>query len=375
MKLTFADYHTTDELTFKRLVLICDELAFFDAPSISLADNLGTVGQKSGLRHFIKDFEGSPVKLIVDEPPNSTFNSGFYHKYFEKDLANKVFLNTIFEGIEKGWITDHLFDSSKTNTSGEFKDYKSWILANREEILATNLYEIERPKEVWKVTNKQEAMFAFKILASTESMSVTSTLFICNKYDNSPVSINPYLNKLISVRLSSDVYNGKPIKARQLGLKLMDCFIPDEALVQITWQDILEFRQQTKAYYEAWSIEINKLEATIFKEIDILSDQDILNLIDSEINPKLFELKNEIRRIRDDRYKNILKTVKNVLISSIALGTLSGLSIPGAIASFIGTNLKTPQLTDDIIDAHFQLKDKQLSNGLTYLLKIQNLLQ
>lgn len=375
MKLTFSDYHTTDELTFKRLLLICDELAFFDAPSINIADNLGTVGQKSGLRHFIKDFEGSPVKLIVDEPPNSTFNSGFYHRYFEKDLANKLFINTIFEGIEAGWIYDNLFDSGKTNPAGEFNDYKSWILANREEILATNLYEIERPKEVWKVTNKHEAMFAFKILASSESMSVTSTLFICNKYNNAPVSISPYLNKLISIRLTSDIYNGKPIKARQLGLRLMDCFIPDEALLQISWQDILEFREQAKPYYEAWNIEINKLEAIIFKEIDILSDQDILNLIDSEINPRLLELKNEIRRVRDDRYKNIFKTIKNVLVSGIALGTLSGLSIPGAIASFIGTNLKTPQLTDDIIDSHFKLKDKQLSNGLTYLLKIQNLLQ
>jgi hypothetical protein len=97
-------------------------------------------------------------------------------------------------------------------------------------------------------------------------------------------------------------------------------------------------------------------------------------LFDTEINPRLRELKNEIRRIKDDRFKNILKTIKNCVLSSIALGILSSISITGAFASFIGTNLKTPQLTDDIIDANFKLKDKKLSDGLTYLLKLQELL-
>ncbi|HEY5370759.1 MAG TPA: hypothetical protein VIJ75_17370 [Hanamia sp.] len=70
-----------------------------------------------------------------------------------------------------------------------------------------------------------------------------------------------------------------------------------------------------------------------------------------------------------------MKTVKNVVLSSIAFGTLSGLSIPGAILSFIGANIKTPQITDEIIDAHFALKDKKRSNGLTYLLKVKEKFQ
>jgi len=51
------------------------------------------------------------------------------------------------------------------------------------------------------------------------------------------------------------------------------------------------------------------------------------------------------------------------------------LSVPGAIAGFIGSNLKTPELTDEIIEAHFKFKDKKASNGLTYLLKLQEYLQ
>jgi hypothetical protein len=99
----------------------------------------------------------------------------------------------------------------------------------------------------------------------------------------------------------------------------------------------------------------------------------VLRLFDTEINPRLRELKNEIRRIRDERYANILKTIKNTVISGLAFGSLSSLSITGAIASFIGANFKTPKFTDDTIDANLKLKDKKLTEGLTYLLKLQEL--
>ncbi|MDE3125998.1 MAG: hypothetical protein KGK14_10825 [Bacteroidota bacterium] len=371
MKLTFADSPGINEHDLKKLLLVCDELAFFNWPSINLAGTYGSVGQKSPLNHFRQEFEGSPIKLIVDEPPNTTFNSGFYHRYFEKDLESIEFKNTILKGIEKGLIYDHRFDDKQNINTGEFKDFKAWILNNKGEILNTNLYDLEAPKGGFEITNKHQALFAFRLMASSKSMAVSSTLFICNKYNNSPVSINPILNELISLRMTDEIYNGVTTKSRQLGLKLMDCLIPDEALTQIPWQDILLFREKTKAYFEAWDIELKKIEATLFKENSSLTNSDISNLIDSDINPRLFELKREIEKIKEDRYKNILKTVKNVLLSGISLGALSGLSITGAIVSFLGANVKTPQITDEIIDAHFSIKDRQRSNGLTYLLKIQ----
>jgi hypothetical protein len=371
MKLTFADSPGISEHDLKKLLLVSNELAFFDWPSINLAGTFGSVGVKSPLGHFRKEFDGSPVKLIVDEPPNSNFNSVFYHKYFEKDLESIEFKATILKGIEKGLIHDHRFTDEQNLNRGEFQDYKSWVLNNKSEILNTNLYDLEIPEGGFEITNKHQALFAFRLMASSKSMAVTSTLFICNKYNSSPVSVNPILNELISLRITDEIYNGAETKSRQLGLKLMDCLIPDEALTQIPWQDILVFREKTKEYFEAWDIELKKIEATLFRESPSLTDSDILNLVDSDLNPRLFELKREIEKIKEDRYKNILKAVKNVILSGISLGTLSGLSITGAILSFLGANIKTPQITDEIIDAHFSIKDRQRSNGLTYLLKIQ----
>ena len=373
MKITFSDSPNIDELTFKRLVLLGNELVFVERPSISLADNYLTVGMSSQLRNLTNEFEGSPVQLIVHEPPDTTCNSAFYRKYFEKDLLNAEFLDTIFEAIKNNTIYDYHFDPKQSNASGEFQDYRAWLLAHQTEIKALDIANIARPEQVFKITNKAEALFAFRIIATEQSLRVTSVMHACNKYESNSTSINPFLNKLIALRLSNEIYNGRSTRTRQVGLKLMDCVIPDEALKQISLPDLLDFREKTKVYFESWTIEMNKLEALLFKDNFSITDHDILNLYDTEINPRLRELKNEIRRIKDDRFKNILKTIKNTALSCIALETLSSLSVTGAIAGFIATNLKTPQLTDEIIDANFKIKDKKLSEGLTYLLKLQEL--
>lgn len=373
MRLTFADSPNIDPLNFRRLLLIADELVFVDRPSISLANNFGTVGMPSWLRSIQHEFEGSEIKLIVDEPPNTTFNSQYYRQYYLNDMDNPEFLNTIFEGIKNNWIYDPHFDPKDKHCEGDYIDYRKWLIENKNEIMQTSIVDLEMTGEPFRIANKNEALFAFKIITAEQSLRVTSIIHICNKYNNSPISINPYLDKLINLRLSNAKYVGQTQKSRSLGFKIMDCMIPDAALTKISIDDILEFREKTSEYYKNWTIEINKIESQLFINQGI-SNSEVSCLLDVEINPRLRELNNEIRRIRDDRFKNILKTIKNTFLSFVSLGTLSSLSIPGAIALFVGNNLKTPKLTDEIIEAHFQLKDKKLSNGLTYLLEVQEYL-
>jgi len=373
MKLIFADSPTIDELTFKKLLLTASDLVFVDRPSISLSKDFGTVGVPSNIRSVVKKFEGSPIKLTVDEPPNSNFNSNYYREYFSKDLKEKDFLNTIIDGIKDDWIYDNHFNNERKLCQGEFENYKNWILKNRDELINTNLIEFETPEgEPFRIANKEEALFAFKIIAAEQSLRVTSILHMCNKYNHSPISINPYLDRLINLRMSNENYVGKIPPSRSLGFKIMDCMISDDALYHIHWLDILGFRERTKDYYEAWEIETNKIQAQINEDI---TEDIIRRLVDSDINPRIKELELEIQKIRDDQFKNTLKTVKNTVISFISLGTLSSLSIPGAIAAFFGINLKTPQFTDDIIESHFNLKQKRLSHGLTYLLETKKLIK
>lgn len=370
MKIVFADSPNIDELTFKRLLLLGNEIAFVERPSIQFIKDLGTVGMPSGIRGLLPQFENAPVKLRVEEPPTTVFSSGFYQQYFKTDISNPDFISTVIEGIRNRWFYSHFFDTEKNRATEEFKDFHSWILNNQEEISQTDLNSIDLTGFHFEINNKENAYQAVKMILSEESLRVTSVTHISNKIASNPTSINPFLDKLINLRLSSELYTGKSHNSKSLGMKLFQSMIPDEALLKIPVEDLLSFREDTKKYYEAWTIEINRLEAQLAKEGFALSDKDIQNIIDIDINPKLFELKNEIRRVRDKKFADVLKVVKNNVIAVIAGGTLSAINLPAAILGFITTNLKTPKLTDDIIDNQFKLKDIKDSNGLTYLLKL-----
>lgn len=370
MKFVFSDSPNIDELTFKRLLLLGDEIAFVERPSIQFIKDLGTVSSPSGIRGLLPQFENAPVKLRVEMPPDTVFSSGFYQHYFKLDIANPDFISSVIEGVRNRWFYSHFFDTENNRATAEFKDFHSWILNNQKEISRTDLNSIDLTGFHFEIKNKDNAYQAVKMILSEESLRVTSVTHISNKIGSNPTSINPFLDRLINLRLSSELYTGKSHASKSLGMKLFQSMIPDEALLKISVEDLLSFREETKQYYEGWSIEINKLEAQLAKDGFALTDKDIQNIIDTEINPKLFELKNEIRRVRNKKFADILKLVKKNAIAVIAGGTLSAINLPAAILGFITINMKTSKLTDDIIDNQFKLKDIKDSNGLTYLLKL-----
>ncbi len=374
MKLLFADTPTIDGLTFRRLMLLGSELSFVERPSILLADNYLTGGVYSNVAELIPKFDLSPIKLKIGQPPTTVFASNFYQEYYNKDLENPLFIDTVINGIQANRISHLIFDSTQNKNEGEYKDFKNWILKNRDKLKEFDFKSVERPDKIFKVTNLKEAYFAFSTILSEQSLRVTSVINIAENFRTNPVSINPYLNLLINQRVTNRIYTGEDIRSRQLGLRLFEAMIPDEALVHLSIDDLLKFRKKTKSYYDAWEIESNRLESQLINGGFDFPESKIQKIIDTEINPKLFEYKNEIRRVRDEMFSKIMKLVKNVGISVITGGTLSTIDIPSAIYGFIATNLKTPELTDEIIDAHFKLRDIKRSNGLTYLMKVNQLI-
>lgn len=373
MKLIYSDSPDIDALTFRRLMLLGSELTFVERPSIQLEENFGTIGKPSNVEPLKPLFDGSPIKLQIGVPPSNIFSSNFYKEYFKKDLVNKFFIDTTIDGIAANWIHSLYFNPKTNKNEGEFKDFKNWILNNRDELYNIDYLSLKTPENIFKIKNKNDAYFAVRVILSEQSLRTTSILTIAEKYGGNPLSINPFLNKFISHRLSNEIYTGKDAKTRQLGIRLFEAMIPDEALFHLTLEDILLFRERTKSYYTAWEVEINRLESKFLKNGSDFTNKEIQQIVDEEINPKLFEFKQEIRRVRDDQFAKIMKLVKNIGISVITGGTLSTINIPTAIAGFIATNMKTPQITDEIIDVHFKLKDIKMSNGLTYLMKINQL--
>jgi len=372
MNLIYSDGPDTDGLTFRRLLLLGSELTFVNRPSIQMAKDFGTVAVASGVTQVQPLFAGSPIKLNVGTPPDTVFASSFYREYFQKDLQNPLFIEIVIDGIVDNWFHHWMFDNTKM--VNEFSDLKNWIITNRKELIATDFSSVEKPDKPFSLSNKTDALFAFWTMLFEESLQVTAVLSIAEKFGGSPLSINPHLNRLIALRLSSSVYNGKLIQTKSLGMRLFESMIPDEALAQLSLEDILKFREKTKDYYDVWEAEINKLESQYLLQDINYSPVEFQKVLDQEIRPRVIEYKNEISKIRNELFANLLKTVKNVGISFVAGGTLSAISPGAAIAGFIAANLKTPELTDGLIDGYFKMKDFQKSNGMTYILKMNQLI-
>lgn len=372
MNLIYSDAPDTDGLTFRRLMLLGSELTFVNRPSIQMVKDFGTVAVVSGVAQIQPLFENSPIKLNVGTPPDTVFASSFYREYFEKDIKNPLFIEAVIDGVADDWFHHWLFDNN--NQLNEFSDLKNWIITNRKELQATDFGSVEKPSQPFSLTTKSEAMFAFWTMLFEESLRVTAVLSIVEKFGGNPLSINPHLNKLIVLRLSDAVYNGQNIQTKSLGMRLFESMIPDEALAQLHLEDILKFREKTKDYYDAWQTEVSKIESQYLLNDINYSQVEFQKVLDQEIRPKIQEYKNEISKMRDEQFASILKTIKNVGISVIAGGTLSAMSPTAAIAAFIAANLKTPELTDDMIDGYFKMKNFKKSNGMTYLMKINELL-
>ncbi len=374
MDFVYADSHSIDRLTFRRLLILANSVAFVNKPSISLEENYFTVGVRSNVTDIVPLFEGTTIKISVETPPDSNFNSNFYKKYFERDLQNQEFVRTVLEGVVNDFIHDVRFKENP-EIKNDFSDFKKWIIQNKDELQNIDYNSIQPIGETFEITNKNEAIFSFKMLLSEQSMQCTSVLTVCNNTSSSPLVQNPYLNRLLSQRINNNIYTGKKSISRILGIKLIEGLIPDAALAKLSIEELLSFRRDTKGYYDAWMSEVRKLEANLINEKFGFNNIEIQLYIDSTIEPELLKLKKEIKKIRDDRFKDVMKVIKNTSISLITGGTLSTIGLPAAVIGFIMGHLKTPQLTDEIIDANIKLKQTKQMSNYTYLLKVQELIE
>ncbi|CAM4389822.1 hypothetical protein [Zobellia nedashkovskayae] len=374
MNIIFSDNQSIDGLTLKKLMLTGNEITFVNRPSISLAKDVGTVAVKSDLVGLEEQLSNDIVKIKVIDPPTSVFSSEYYKKYFAIDQNNIDFKTTVLDGIKHHWIGSWLLDSKgkKDNSVLGFPSLKDWVLNNQELILDTDLNSlpIKDAGSFFELDTKEDALSGFRTVLWESSLRVTAILYACNSELANPISISPYLDKAINIRRSDKNYveNAKP--SRSLGYKVMDTLISDEALEFVEFPDILKFREETKGLYQNYIVEMNKLEAEIIKAGDTI---DINHIMDVSINPEMNKIRNELLKVRDSRFKKVLTMINNGVFTAITTGALSFVNLPMAILGFVGTQLKSPKITQEIIEDNFNLKELERQSHLTYLLKLNKM--
>ena len=96
MKLLYAGKDIAPFDTFKRMLLVADDIGFLDKPSVKLGMG-GTVGANSPARQFRNEPE-APVKISVFTPPQG-HESTLYYDAIRDDLANPVFVQIFLDGL------------------------------------------------------------------------------------------------------------------------------------------------------------------------------------------------------------------------------------------------------------------------------------
>ncbi|ABQ06619.1 hypothetical protein [Flavobacterium johnsoniae] len=373
MNLIFSDSSSIDGITLKKLMLVGNNISFIDRPSISLAKNVGTVGVHSNIRGFEDQLTNEVVTIKTIEPPTSVFHSNFYRQYFQIDQNNAEFKKVVIGAILTGWFDYWLLDSTgKNNNVQGHKNLIEWISKNQQLILETDLSELQEAdvENFFALETLEDALRAFRTMLWEFSLKTTAILHGCNIESASPISISPYYDQAIKIRISDSGYSGKKSNAKKLGLNIMEMFLSDQALEQIHFKEILSFRKETEQIYQNYIIEINKLEAELIRSGEEI---DLLYLMDTKINPEINKLRNELLKARNLRFKKLLTILNNGVFSTIAAGTLSLVNLPAAVLGFVGGHLKSPKITQEIIEEHFKIKEIQNNSHLTYLLKLSKL--
>ena len=365
MKLVFTGYPFAEFRTLQRLLLIADEIGFIDRPSVTFG-KWGTVGRASDIRRFKTD--DLPVKMSAHEAPSGPISS-LYARFVERDLSNLAFIHTFSDGL----ANDDRFAGKFIQFGADYggttgRDLRQALVDDAS--LAHRTYsDPEKVDLLQGVSTAEGREHVFKMNLIDASISVTSAMFVAERTGLAPVADDPYMSRLLALRAADQAYTGSPQPLTPLiGLAIAQAVIPDDALDHLKIPDIFEYRQQSKDAYDAWSVEMNRLSATIEEtEPDRVCER-IESLIKAEIAPKMLEYKNEMISVREKLFGDLIKTITTWQVPSLSLAYLTGLNLPTALAIFAAA---ASPVVPSVVDYFQGRRDAARKHAVSYLIGIQ----
>lgn len=260
MKLLYSGGEFCDQLTLKRLLVIAEEIHFMDRPSVTFK-NWGTVGHDSYARRI--DWSGSPVLIDVFRPPSGPAQ-GLYAPYIEADINNPHFAQIVLEGFRTSDDFAKKFIQFGANYgSGTGEEIVRSIRQDNELLSGPFHLEMDGPN-LFDVSTPERRKQTFKTILIEASIKVTSAIVLAEETNSIPVSQDPFIARLIGLRVSDSAYVGGTSKiSPYIGIDIAKSVIPDEALKNLKITQILEYREKAKDAYKAWITEVNKVTAKI----------------------------------------------------------------------------------------------------------------
>lgn len=355
--------------TLQRLVLLADEIAFMDRPSVNVG-NFGTIGHASEFHRF--RIEDAPVAFSIHSPPDGE-KKELYLRYIEADLKDANFIRIVLDGLK----TDITFQRRLLQLEANY----GWGTGRQvlDELLKDpTLYAGEygtptEPKLLYVPDTTNGRRQTLGTLLIEASIQVTNALIVAESAQLVPVSDDPYICHLISLRASDAKYVSQPASAASLlGLAITKSVLPDEVLSRLKMEDLFEYRSSAKDAYGAWSLEVERLAQQL---LDIPADRfgaEAAKLIVTDVRPKMLELRHEMATARDKLFGDLIKTVSKWEVPTMSLAYLASLSLPTAIAAFAGA---LAPAVPAVVDYYVQRRNLVRRNSMAYLVGISKELE
>jgi hypothetical protein len=350
--------------------LLGERLAFTDRPSVFFGDSgsqWGTVGAQSPFRAYEKSFEDKPVKIKVFDPL-SGLASQVYSKYLEADIVNTLFRKTVLDGL----ATDPSFQSKLMDVKGKYHnnvtggEILTALLADRDRLLTSPLEEDNHPEFMFTTDSQQGRDKTFRVLLASASINLTSTMYVAEQINCIPVSDDIYTTRLLAMRCSDSTYMGnKQVLTTALALEVLQSVIPEQALAEMSFGQIIEYRDASKEAYKGWLTEIESL-STKLSNIDIPNvDEAIKDIYRSDVAPKIIEYKREMESVRDKLFGELMKKVIKWQFPTLMLSHLTGIGYFNAITTFaLSFSFVVPPLVNSIVST----RDVIRKNSFSYLI-------
>ncbi len=375
MRLLYNVKDLTDQSVFKRLNLLSNDLIYVgrfekiyavDKKKVKQAKPTMALITKNNLRLPIKllSLEGrneNSTRISFYTPPPDKFLYEIYANYIKTDIQNLNFREIFLNGLTHNpkfhsWLLGLIEDSSEISKIND-------ILSQDIDLRIANLPEpiLEEDSLKGKMDDNKQLLSA---MIARASMNITNISLIAGATGSIPVTEDPHFAQLISLRTSDSSYLGGISKnAPFLGMEIARSVIPDEALQQLSFKDIEEYRTNCKDAYKSWMVELNRLASTL--DQNGITQEKIQKLISSEIKPKIIEYENEMIKIRDEMFANILKRIIKWEMPSLSLAYLSDLDFIKASILFLSALIPAaPHLIDYIKDT----RTINRKNSLAYLI-------
>jgi hypothetical protein len=331
-----------DDATFKKAILLFDELHFIDRPSFTFG-NFGTVGMASPLRAYEESFREKGIPLFVHQPQGGPVQGEFLEQV-RADVNDLEFLKRFQRGLTKSLIfRDHQIAPGNYGEVGNHEDVTREISRIN---VDTAFRQYGTPMEL--ASNDKIQHFRFKTDAervknlASQAMTCSATInFALNVSQSRGITpmadAAPYQDLLGAkyARAARQLEGtSSRIQVTDLSFAIFDQLVPAERIAPLSFGEIINYRKESEKPREAFLEHLSALQA---KQGDVSKDGDysgtIKDIIDTDIIPAARTFKTNIDSIYDRLYGKIAADAMTFLGGgSTTLQLLGGLSWPHLLA-------------------------------------------